>query len=61
MGHRCGLDPALLRLWCRQATIALIRPLGWEPLYAEGEALKKKDLKQKKKSSKRKKEESFLP
>ena len=25
---------ALLRLWCRLAAIALIRPLAWEPPYA---------------------------
>ena len=31
-----------LRLWCRWAAIALIRPLAWKPLYDTGVALKKK-------------------
>jgi len=39
---RLGLDPALLWLWYRLATVALIRPLTWEPPYAVGEALKRK-------------------
>ena len=34
-------DPALLWLWCRLAAVALIGPLGWEPPYAMGVALKK--------------------
>ena len=29
--HRCGLDLALLWLWCRLAAEGLIRPLAWEP------------------------------
>ena len=29
-----GLDPELLRLWCRPAAKASIRPLAWEPPYA---------------------------
>ena len=41
VGHRHGLDLALLRLWCRLATTALIRPLAWEPPYAVGVALKR--------------------
>ena len=38
-------DPALLWLWCRPAATAPIRPLVWEPPYAEGAALEmaKKD------------------
>ena len=32
---------ALLWLWRRQAAIALIRPLAWEPPYAVGAALEK--------------------
>lgn len=32
-------DPALL--WCRQAAVALIWPLAWEPPYATGTALKR--------------------
>ena len=52
-GGRCGLDPALLWLWCRPADTALIRPLAWEPTYASGAALKIRKRK-KKKEEKRK-------
>ena len=41
VGHRRGLDPALLWLWHRLAALALIRPLVWEPPYAVGAALEK--------------------
>ena len=41
-------DPVLLWLWCRPAAAAAIRPLAWEPPYAESAALKR----QKKKSPK---------
>ena len=41
--HRHSLDPMLLWLWCRPASIALIGPLAWEPPYAAGEALEKTD------------------
>ena len=33
---QCGLDPTLLWLWHRLAATAPIRPLAWEPPYAEG-------------------------
>ena len=36
----CGLDLALLWLWCRPAAAALIRSLAWELLYALDAALK---------------------
>ena len=39
VGHRRGSDPALLWLWRRPATVALIRPLAWEPPYAADAAL----------------------
>ena len=42
VGHRHGLDPVFLWLWCRPAAKALIRSLAWEPLYAMGAALKEK-------------------
>ena len=44
VGHRRGSDLALLWLWlCRRpAAAAPIRPLTWEPPYAEGAALKSK-------------------
>ena len=35
----CRSDPALLWLWRRLAAIAPIRPLAWEPPYAESVAL----------------------
>ena len=41
VGHRCGLDLALLRLWGRQAAAAPIRTLAWELPYAAGVALKR--------------------
>ena len=39
VGRRHGLDPSLLRLWCRPAAIAPIGPLAWEPPYAVCTAL----------------------
>ena len=36
-------DPALLWLWCRPTATDPIRPLVWEPPYAEGVALKAQD------------------
>ena len=45
VGRRCGLDLALLWLWCRPAAAALIRPLAWEPPYATGAALKRQKTK----------------
>ena len=48
VGHRHGLDLALLWLWCRPAAVAPIRPLAWEPSYAEGVALKRQKKKKKK-------------
>ena len=38
---RRSSDPVLLWLWQRPATIALIRPLAWEPPYAVGVAIKR--------------------
>ena len=46
-GHRCGLDLALLWLWCGLAAVALIQPLAWELSYAIGAALKKKKEREK--------------
>ena len=45
VGCRCSSDPVLLRLCCRLAAAALIQPLAWELLCAEGAALKKKKKK----------------
>ena len=46
VGCRHGLDPELL--WHGPVTTALIGPLAWEPPYAIGVVLKKKDQKKKK-------------
>ena len=48
VGRRHGLDPVLLWLWCKPADTAPIRPVAWEPPYALGVALKKKEKKAKK-------------
>ena len=61
VGYRHGSDLALLWLWCRQAAIALIRPLAWEPPYAPGAALQRKARKgerekEREKAKERKKE-----
>ena len=45
VGHRRGLDPALL--WCRPAAVAPIRPLAWGLPYAAGAAPKSKAKKKK--------------
>ena len=42
VGHRYGLDPALLWLWLRLAAVARIQSLALELPYATGVALKKK-------------------
>ena len=49
VGHRSGLDPKLLWLWCGLVATALIQPLALEPPYAVGVALKKKKTKKTKK------------
>ena len=41
VGRSRGSDPVLLWLWRRLEATAPIRPLAWEPPYAEGEALEK--------------------
>ena len=43
VGHRHGLDPMLLWLWCRLAAVSPIRALAWEPPCAMGVALKAKN------------------
>ena len=45
VGHRFGLDPAFLWLWCRPTAVAPIGLLAWELPYAMGAALKKKEKK----------------
>ena len=67
VGHRRGSDSAWLWLWHRLAAVVLIRPLGWEPLYAEGVALKRQKTKNKNQKTKYKLEGkqslsySFIP
>ena len=51
VGHRRGLDPVLLWLWCRPVAVVLIWPLAWEPPYAVGAALKTETPPPKKKTS----------
>ena len=48
VGCRCGSDLPLLGLWCRPVATAPIRPLAWEPPYAEGAALNRQKDKTKK-------------
>ena len=50
VGHRRGLDPEFLWLWCRLEAAAPMIPLAWEPPYGVSAALKSK----KKKKEKRK-------
>ena len=45
VGCTCGSD--LVLLWCRPVATAPIRPLAWEPLYAESVALKRQKKKKK--------------
>ena len=47
VGHRHGLDPSMLWLWCRPAAVAPIPPLAWELPYALGVALKSQKKKKK--------------
>ena len=48
IGRRRSLDPMLLWLWHRLATVALIRPQPWELPYAMGAAKKRQKKTQKK-------------
>ena len=51
VGHRRGLDLALLWLWrTPAAATALSRPLAWEPPYAAGVALKRQQQQQQQKA-----------
>ena len=43
VGRRNGSDPALLWVWLRPAAAAPMQPLAWEPPYAVGVDLKKKN------------------
>ena len=58
VGHRYGLDPALLWLWRRLSTTVPIRPLAWEPPCAEEEA-QEMAKRQKKKKKKEEEEKNF--
>ena len=51
VGRRRVLDPMLLWLWHRPAAAAPIGPLAWEPLYAAGAGLEKRQKKKKRRKS----------
>ena len=51
VGPRLGSDPSLLRLWCRPAAAAPIRPLAWGPPYAAGISPRKRPKDKKKKKN----------
>ena len=51
VGHRRGLDPALLWLCHKLVATDRIGPLAWEPPYAVGVALKRQKDKKKKKEN----------
>ena len=53
VGHRCGLDLALLWLWHRPAAIVLIQPLACERPYAAGAAPPKQKSKTEKQTNKK--------
>ena len=54
VGHKCGLDPALMCLWPKPATAGTILPLAWELPYAVDAALKSQnETKQNKTKQKR--------
>ena len=48
VGHRHGLDPELLWLWCKLTAPAPVQPLAWELPYAADVALKNKQTKKSK-------------
>ena len=50
VGHRLGSD--LMLLWHRLVATILMRPLAWEPPYAQGVDLKRQKDKKKKKKKK---------
>ena len=56
VGHRHGLAPELLWLWCRPVATAPIQPLALEFPYAAGAALKRAKNKKEKKKRKKEKE-----
>ena len=59
VGHRRGLELALLWLWYRPAATAPIRPLAWEPPYAAG-AAREEAKRQKQKNKKDTQKALFL-
>ena len=60
IGHRQGLYPMLLCLWCRPEFAVPIRPLAWELTYALGVAINKQ-TKEAKKDTHKKVLELFKP
>ena len=53
VGHRHGLDPALLQLWHRLAAAAPIQPLDWKLPYAADVALKGQRKKERRKEGRK--------
>ena len=49
VGHRCGLDLALLWLWCRPEAVALIRSLDCHTPYDMCVAIKGKERRKERK------------
>ena len=60
LGHRHGLDPALLWLWHRLAAVTPIWPLAWELPHGIGEAVKRQKKKKEKKKKKKKKRKKIV-
>ena len=52
VGHRHSLDPAILWLWCKLATVAPIWPLAWVLSCAASEGLKNQNKNKNKKERK---------
>ena len=48
VGHRCGSDLVALWLWYRLVATAPVGTLVWEPPYAIGTALKRREKKKSK-------------
>ena len=61
LGHRCGLDLALLCLWRRPAATAPIQPLAWELSYDAAVALKREKKRKKERKEREKGRMLFEP
>ena len=59
VGHRHGLGPELLWLWCRLAAAALIRPSLRPSIYATDAALKSKKKKERERERRRERDDKW--